>query len=379
MAKVVMLLSNAFRPDPRVYKEAKALVENGHDLEIIAWDRDGKHPKKEVMEGFKITRYFRHAKPNDFLSVASNISFFHYFAFRQLVKRNPDIIHCHDFDTITPGLWAAKLTGTKLIYDAHELYPEMVSDIAPKSVVSLLKRIDGYAAHRISAIICVSSALAEYFRESNAKNIVVVMNCLELNTMYKEKGQMLRKGLDPDRKKLVVLYLGGLEPKRMVDRLLDISRDIGEDYLLVLGGFGTLENEVRSRESKTMKFIGHVGFEEAQAYNNAADVIIGLYDPGNMNNRIGAPNKLFEAMAAGKPIIVAKGTFMSEVVEREKCGMSVTYGSTEELLGALQKLREDEELRTSLGANGLKAAGKKYNWSVMKQRLLKLYSDLTGK
>jgi glycosyltransferase involved in cell wall biosynthesis len=97
-----------------------------------------------------------------------------------------------------------------------------------------------------------------------------------------------------------------------------------------------------------------------------------------MNNRIGAPNKLFEAMAAGKPVIVSRGTFMSEVVEREKCGMSVTYGSAEELLGALQKLRDDPDLRESLGANGLRAAREKYNWSVMKQRLLKLYSDLTG-
>ncbi|MCK4432384.1 MAG: glycosyl transferase family 1, partial [Methanomicrobia archaeon] len=56
MKKVIMLLSNPFKPDPRVYKEAKSLVNNGYDVTVFAWDRECKYPKKEIIDGIKIER-----------------------------------------------------------------------------------------------------------------------------------------------------------------------------------------------------------------------------------------------------------------------------------------------------------------------------------
>ncbi|HIE16940.1 MAG TPA: glycosyltransferase, partial [Dehalococcoidia bacterium] len=91
--------------------------------------------------------------------------------------------------------------------------------------------------------------------------------------------------------------------------------------------------------------------------------------------KIGMPNKLFEAMVCGRPIICTKGTYSGDFVEQEEIGLAVEC-NVEALKEAIIRLRDDPELRERLGRNALRAAISRYNWQNQEKRLLELYGML---
>jgi glycosyltransferase involved in cell wall biosynthesis len=90
---------------------------------------------------------------------------------------------------------------------------------------------------------------------------------------------------------------------------------------------------------------------------------------------MGMPNKLFEAMVCGRPIICTKGTYSGELTEVEGIGLAVRYDE-QALREAIIRLRDDSDLREKLGRNALKAAIVKYNWQKQEEKLLALYQSL---
>jgi glycosyltransferase involved in cell wall biosynthesis len=376
MSKVIMLLSNPFEPDVRVHKEAKALVENGYDVEIIAWDRNRQYAKREVVGNIEVNRFQRIAEYGTFLSTGLNLFLFNLYLFLILLRKEFDIIHCNDFDTLMSGTLAGKVKNKKVVYDAHELYAEAVANVTPPFIVRLLKRIDAYLIRHVDAVICVSESQARLFRKHGPKKLETVLNCPEIVNVDSVRISDLRQKLDPDNSKMIVLYIGAFHHQRMLVELTELFLNIEDDFILVIGGFGTLEEKIRSSVSKNIRYLGKVDPDVAIAYNNAADVLVAMYDPKNKNNRIGLPNKLFEAMTAGKPVLVSKGSHAGEIVTAEKCGIAVEYGNKEEMLRVLKKLKSDRAFYDSLSKNGREAARNRYNWGIMKSKLLIIYGNL---
>ncbi|MCK4718976.1 MAG: glycosyltransferase, partial [Thermoplasmata archaeon] len=144
---------------------------------------------------------------------------------------------------------------------------------------------------------------------------------------------------------------------------------------LFVGGFGSLEERLEKICGENVTLLGPVPPRDVSALSHQADVLIALYDPSYLNNRLGAPNKLFEAMLYGKPLLVAKGSWAGEVVEKEEIGLAVEFEGGG-VFQALTRLRKDEELCARMSARGLEAARDRYNWPMMEKRLLDIYRSL---
>jgi glycosyltransferase involved in cell wall biosynthesis len=108
----------------------------------------------------------------------------------------------------------------------------------------------------------------------------------------------------------------------------------------------------------------------------ASDALFAIYDPSVPNNRFSSPNKLFESMMCGKPIIVNAGTSMDLIVREEDCGIVIGEISPDEIRKAILTLKNDDGLRERLGKNGRRAYDQKYSWSIMEKRLTELHSRL---
>jgi glycosyltransferase involved in cell wall biosynthesis len=108
-----------------------------------------------------------------------------------------------------------------------------------------------------------------------------------------------------------------------------------------------------------------------------SDVLFAIYDPIVQNNKYSSPNKLFEAMMCQKPIIVNSGTSMDRIVQGEKCGIVIESLTPSAFREAILRLKEDAQLRETLGKNGRAAYDERYSWSIMEQRLINLHSRLT--
>jgi glycosyltransferase involved in cell wall biosynthesis len=100
-----------------------------------------------------------------------------------------------------------------------------------------------------------------------------------------------------------------------------------------------------------------------------------MFDPKDTYQRIGSPNKLFEAMVCGRPILVSRGTFVGELVNKEKCGLVVPY-TKNDLKDAIVRLRDDSKLRETLGRNALNAAIRRYNWEKESEKLIEIYGQI---
>ena len=137
--KVLMLLSNPFRPDPRVHREARALVNAGYQVTIICWDRAQSSPKEETIDGIRIIRIGPSSSFEDSKTFVRTLPKFWKQARLTAAQMEFDIVHTHDLDTLSPGLKLARKRKVPIIYDSHELYHEMAAERLSGIIVKFLR------------------------------------------------------------------------------------------------------------------------------------------------------------------------------------------------------------------------------------------------
>jgi glycosyltransferase involved in cell wall biosynthesis len=121
-----------------------------------------------------------------------------------------------------------------------------------------------------------------------------------------------------------------------------------------------------------------VSYPKALQLSAAADVLFATYDPSIANHKYSSPNKVYEAMMLGKPIIVATGTNMDRIIGEAGCGCIVPYGDVHSLEDALQSLAANPDVMQKLGQNARRAYETTYDWAIMRQRLIQMYARVMG-
>jgi glycosyltransferase involved in cell wall biosynthesis len=374
---VLMFASNPFTNDPRVYNEARSLVQVGHKVTVIAWDREKRNPQRQSWDGIDVARV------RTCLSVSWGMGswpwhIFHllswqWLAYRKALTLNKvnafNVIHCHDLDTLYIGIRLKRKLGLPLVYDAHEMYGYMASSVAPVWAGSMFSRLERWLVRETDRVITVSEAMRKYFTGITDKPISVAMNCKPLlNLEYQP----------PDRGKFTLVYIGLLDKTRTIPWLIKTVKELPR-VNCVIGGIGKRDyvQVIKTECDGTSKvnFLGRVPLDDVLSTTKRADCIYLMIDPEHPYAQIALGNKQFEAMVCGRPIICTKDTYSGELTEKEKVGLAVEY-TEDALKQAIIKLRDDSELRERLGRNALRAAITKYNWQSQEKKLLKLYRDI---
>jgi glycosyltransferase involved in cell wall biosynthesis len=375
---VLMLLSNAYDPDPRVRREALALIAMGCRVKLLAWDRDRKSPAKESMEGVEVERVFlpsRHGRGD------AQVFYYAWLYFKMLWKAwrcSFDVVHCHDLDTLPLGFVLGKLKGKPIVYDAHESFPDMLEGNIHPVLKSSLTRFENFLIRRISLLITVGETLRGYFEKRGARHSVVVGNWKRLEEFARsaEQNQEVRRRLGIPDDAITVVCITQLSKDRKLEELLQ-ALDTCPDAYLIIGGKGALEGLVQQWAEKNprIRYVGFVGASDIPAYTCAADVVYYGFDPENPNARFSAPNKLFEALAAGRPIITGDFGEIAAIVRRASCGFVLQEYSASEIQKALLTLR-DRGLRSTFAANARRFGRGHMNWDKAEEILHREYSTL---
>ena len=252
-----------------------------------------------------------------------------------------------------------------LIYDAHEIYGYLA--YLPTSLGKMILRIEQLLLKLIDHLIVINENFYKYYNEYVSTNITILMNCKSIVDINRESVT--------NTSKFTICYFGGFHNGRMVPDLCEIISHHPE-FQLLIGGSGPELNEILAIINKNkynnIEFHGFVKPSKIPYYNAISDVIFAVYNPTILNNRLSVPNKLFEALIAGRPIIVAKGSYAGDFVDKYECGISIDY-TYDALEKALRFLFENPEYREELGENGFKLAKERFNWDLEKQKLLALY------
>jgi len=373
-----MLLTNAFDPDPRVYQEAKVLIEKGYKVSILCWDRDPKAPFQENIDGIYVERIYvksTHGRGS------TQIIFLLLFWIKALIKalsKKIDITYCHDFDTLPLGYTISRLKKTKLVYDAHESYVDMLANNVSPLIKKIISVAENYLLKKVDLTITVGDILKESLIKKGAFQVMVVGNWKQLTDF-----QFSAKVLEEEKTKLgipkdalVVSYIAHLNPERKIEPLLR-SIENEEDVFLVVGGRGPIEKIVRNsaQKHKNIIFLGFVHPLKVPFYVALSDVVYYGFDKNNPNAQYSAPNKLFEALAAGKAIITGDFGEIGHIVKKYNCGLILKDYSIEEIKKAINILKNKNYL-IEIQNNSLKIAEKKYNWQMAKENLIKAIDKL---
>nr|ABD17737.1 glycosyltransferase [Methanococcus voltae PS] len=323
--KILMTATNPVTNDPRILKEAKALIEAGHDITIVAWDRECKNPSETTKEGINIIRVPVRASYGNMKEFIKTLPIFYKKAYKIIKKLDFDAIHTHDFDTAFLG-YILKKQGIKSkdtnkrikwVYDVHDLYESFVEKNNP-NLSKIISKLDGIFMKNADTLIVTT----EYVRDLLSKRMPEVSKKITIVSNSINSPNILLK---TDKSEFMVFYGGVLSRTRYILEMMDICEEL--NIKMTIAGIGVLENEIKKRceKSNYLKFLGELPHKELLEEMNDYSLNFAIYDPSIQNNMISVPNKLFESMCLGIPIIVIEGSYMANVVTTNNCGLTVQF------------------------------------------------------
>jgi len=375
--KVLMLLPNGFSPDPRVYHEARTLVNNGYEVRIIAWDREATLPKNATIDGIKIERIHVKSIYGRGTGQLFFVMAFWIQVFIRAMQKDFDIIHCHDFNTLPIGLLIGKLRRKKIIFDAHESYCEMLEANVSSKLKKIMYAVEGVLIKHIDLLITVGEILETEYKRRGANTTCVVGNWKSLSEYCIKPEEIIsaRKQMNiSDR--LVVTYIGYLINGRGIFQFIDAVK-MNNSIFAIIGGKGELapaiEKQVKNVEN--ILYLGFVNPDRIPFYTALSDVIYYGLEGKEINDRYSAPNKLFEALATGKAIITGNYGEIAKIVQQENCGLVVNSITAENINNASSTISQNGTL-SRFQSNAKAAAMKKYNWANAEKTLLSCYKNL---
>lgn len=367
---VLMIVSNPVTYDPRVRSEAESLVKHGHHVTVLGWDRESQFVLEEKKNGVEITRLrntaYMNMLPFDLLRLKPWWRMAYGNALK-LHRRDPfHVVHCHDLDTLPTGVWLKRKLGVPLIYDAHEIWGYMVSRSLPSFLANYYLREERRLVKQVDSVITVNEPLKDYFEQITSVPVTIVMNAKPvMSTTY----------VAPRNDAFTVVYIGTLNDSRFVKDLVDAVHGL-TNVRLVIGGIGkptyVASLAEKCRAAPNANFLGKVPQEDVLPSTSKADAVLSMFDPKDKLTRIGLPNKVFEAMACGRPTLVSKGTYLAEFTEKHGVGLAVEY-SVKGVREGIRILRDDQRLCETLGRIALEKAVKRFNWEAEEGRLLAVY------
>ena len=372
--RVLILRATPINPDPRVEKIGRALQAAGHSVRALGWDRSGELAASEITAGFPIQRLAVAARPRRGLGNAPALVRWQaqVLAWLRSHRAEYDLIHACDFDAVTAALWARRLLGKQVVYDIFDFYTDMLR-ATPAPVKTVLRAFDFAAIREADAVILADEARRAQIAGAHPRRLAVVYNSPE------DQLATLQAAALPERDPAVRLrlaYAGLLQVERGLLPLLEVL-SAHPEWTLDLAGEGAERGLIltQARALPNVTYHGVVPYAQALQMNFWADVLPAFYNPTIPNHRYASPNKLFEGMMLGRPLLAARGTGFDRLVNSLYCGLVVDYGDVYQLESALRTL-EDPILRQRLGHSARGAYETTYSWPRMAETLIKLYEDI---
>lgn len=403
--RVAMIVGNDLTRDSRVRREARALVAAGHDVHLYGVGSEGTEPEEDdagvVLVRVRLPEWV--AAGSGRKGAVRVLRWYDRFAplvEHALQRAPPDVLHAHDLDTLLPALRAARRHGVKLVYDDHEAsYTDKLPNYVPRDATGLKRAIldgsvrwlqaRGHSIERRAArqgldgVITVSEGLAERLHERfGGDPPVVVRNVPDHRTVERTDDLRRRAGAYPDDR--LLLYHGVVTEGRGVECAVRALRLLGPGHFLVVLGWawrpdllqGVAEEEgVQDR----IRLLDAVPEDEMFRLIAGADVGLVTTEPTSTSYRLSLPNKLFESIMAGLPVVSTDLPEAGELVRRT--GVGVVYparvpGNPAELAQAIDSLLSDPDRHARCRSRALAVARDELNWETESRRLVDLYARL---
>jgi glycosyltransferase involved in cell wall biosynthesis len=367
---VAFSVTNCICHDSRVQKMAAVVARLGCDVTIIGRKSGVCCDLNELK--FRTIR-FRMVFRKGFLFYA----FFNIRLFFSLLLKKYDLLVADDLDTLLPNYIVSKIRKIPLVYDSHEYFTG-VPEIQNRPFVKWFwKTIEISIFPHLRNIMTISDSIAEKYSEEYRIRPVTVRNCAESSEeirSYTHEELGIRQG-----HLLVVLQGTGINYDRGGEELIEALGMTDGVTLLVIGSgdqLPLLKVKVHDLNiSDKVKFIPALPWDEMMRYTKSADAGLSLDKDTNLNYRFSLPNKLFDYISAGIPVIAGNLIEVKKIMEENLCGVIISNITSEEISNAINILKDDRDLLNKLKQNAV-TASKSLNWEKESTGVTEFYKKL---
>jgi glycosyltransferase involved in cell wall biosynthesis len=298
-----------------------------------------------------------------------------------------DIVHAMAYMGIPVGLDLGRRDAAPVVYDARDIYVD-AANIArlPGPARRLFAQVERRWARRASRVATVNDPYADVMeRRFGVPRPLIVMNCSYRRDEPAVRQRLFHERLGLDRDTRVVLYQGGFSRDRGIEQLIEAVPLFPDRTVLVLLGYGLLQAELERRATEPgladrLFVLPAVAPTELLDWVGSADVVAMPIQPSTLNHRLTTPNKLFEAMAVGVPVVASDLPGMAAIVRETGCGVLCDPTSPAAIATAIRSILDaPEPERLAYRERSLAAAHGRYSWEAQAETLIAEFGRLTGR
>ncbi len=372
--KIINLVLNDFTNDSRVLKTSQTLQKMGHYVQVVAMHNQGLL-EQEVVDGIFVHRIALTSRTWSKKKIVQVFKFIEFITRFKSRYGKEALIHCNDLSALLVGVVCKAFHWKlQLIYNSHEY---AINDVPNQSKLSIQLKywLEKFLIQFPSEVINVSNSIAnEYVRLYDIPKPHLILNCP--NYIEQAKNNLFREKFGIREEQTIFLYQGGLSHGRGIELLLETFKTLTDDRcVLVCMGYGPLEELIAQHAARSKNIFLHPAVAPGILlnYTSSADFGISFIEDLCLSYRFCLPNKIFEYMMAGIPLLTSNLFEMRRLVEAEGLGVVAESNTAE---GFRQAIQAALALDYNAVQQNVFSARKKYCWETQEQALNDIYGAL---
>lgn len=375
---VALLVLNPFTNDSRVLKEALSLKHAGYEPFIVAL-HESSLAEVDLVQGIPVRRIRLFTRRWPRIIPVQVLKYLEWLWRASLLARKSDYLHCNDLQTLPVGALARlfRRKRVRVVYDAHEFETNDVANEA-RWRIRTKEFMERALIRHADATLTVSDSIAvEYSRMYPIEKPTLVLNCPPLIPV--PQADLFRERLGISTDSIIFLYQGGLAPGRGIESIMDTFGSLPDSQrVVVFMGYGPMTDIIRRAASNSPNIFYHpaVAPDVLPEFTASADVGLCLIQNLCRSYYYCLPNKLFEYLMAGLPVLVSDLYELRRIVEEHAIGWVVPDNQENAILDAIQDI--DRKVLASYGQAVLHCR-EQYHWGEQENRLLQVYEKLSLK
>lgn len=367
MKRVIVSVINDLVTDQRVNKSCLTLRKMGYEVLLVGRKQRKSPPMDErTYDTHRMKLLFERGP---MFYVEYNIRLFFFLLFHRA-----NLLLSNDLDTALPNFFISKMKGIKMIYDSHEYFTETPELVNRPRVQRVWKRIEGFVVPRLKEMITVCDSIAELFEQQYGVKCHVVRN-IPPRAALPPKGDKMSLNL-PEDKHLLVLQGSGINIQRGAEELVEAMLYLDDCFLMVIGG-GDVLPALKSMVSEwhleaRVRFLPRMPYQQMMAYTQLAELGFVLDKDTNLNYRFCLPNKLFDFIQAGVPVVASHLVEIEKIITKYNIGLFIPDHDPKSIAATIKEGLGDS-LRRAVWRQGLAQAAEDLCWENEQQTLIEIY------
>lgn len=364
--KIIVSVINDLSTDQRVDKVCTVLQNEFGDVLLVGRLLKNSLPLKRMYRTHRMKLLFTNG-PLFYAEYNIRLFFF-------LLTNKSNLLVSNDLDTLLPNHLIARISKRKLVYDTHEYFLGMPELLGRKRVQGIWRGIEKRIFPKLNTVITVNRSIAALYEKDYGKQMNIIRN---VSPKLKNMHAPSRSELDlPEDKSIFILQGAGINMDRGAEEAIEAMKYVDDAILLIIGSgdlFPLLPSIVQKFGLENKVIIkGRMPYDEMMKHTLLADVGLSLDKDTNINYRFSLPNKLFDYIQAGIPVLGSDLPEVARIINDSKIGLTFKEHSPH-VLAEYMNMMKPHTPEYGQWKTNVRIASKILCWENEKKELIKIY------